>query len=211
MASRHSLTAIVILLALGLAACGGEGENNGVAVPGTISPEVGQPTAAAEATATTPAGGFTIIGDLFESQTKGYGVRFPEGWTADADYLAGTGFSVDAFFAPEEVGGVRPNVAVTCETLSEAMELRAYLDKKIEVAARTAQVEPEISSLQVAGQEALMSRFTREAAEVPLVRNEVVFFSDRCAWSVALTAPLGEETDYEELFRSILESFRLLP
>jgi hypothetical protein len=209
---RYSFAAILILLSLGLAACGGKGQDTGTAVPETASPEVGgEPTATAGATATGPAGGFTVSGNLFESQDKGYSVRFPEGWTPDPDFLTGPGFSVDAFFATAEVGGLKPNLAVTCDTLSERTDLRGYFDKKVEIARKTAGVQPEISSLEVAGQEALMSRVERQTPSPPLVKTEVVFFGGRCAWTVDLTAPLGGQADYEGLFSDFLQSFRLLP
>jgi hypothetical protein len=208
---RHALAAILFFVVLGLAACGGNGEEK-VSTPETASPEAGgQPTAVAQVTPTGPGAGYTVSGSFFESQEKGYSVNFPEGWTPDPNFLPGTDFSIDAFFAPEEVGGLKPNLAVTCDALSERTDLKAYFDRKVDIIRQTAQVEPEISSLEVAGQEALMARVERETNKPPLVKTEVVFFGGKCAWIVDLSAPLGGQTDYDALLNSFLQSFSLLP
>ena len=207
MISRYSLAAILALLALGLAACGGGDEE--VAEPGTVEPGIAeQPTAAAPpAPVATP----KISGNLLESEEKGYSVRFPEGWTPVPNYLPVPGSSVDAFFAPEEVRGIQPNIAITCETLKAGVPLREYFDGKMDIVRQVAQVEPEVSSREVGGQEALVSHFAREDSGPSLERTEVVFVTETCGWSIALTMPLGEETSYEGVFDEFLDSFRLLP
>ncbi len=73
------------------------------------------------------------------------------------------------------------------------------------------QVEPEVSSREVSGQEALVFRYARAAAEPRLEKTEVIFITERCGWSIALTVPFGEEADYPGLFDEFLESFHLLP
>ena len=198
--SRYSFAVILALLSLGLAACGDGGEAEPT-VPGQQSPS-------AEGT---PLGEPTISGNLFEFQEKGYSVRFPEGWTPQPNFLPGPGLTIDAFFAPEEVQGIQPNIAVSCETLPEETTLRAYFDSKLDVVRQVVGVEPETGSRQAGGQEGLWSRFAREEAEPSLEKIEVVFITERCGWSIAMTVPLGGETDYQDVFDEFVDSFRLLP
>lgn len=201
---RYPLAATLALLFLSLTACGGGAGDEEVAEPGTTT----QPTSPAAAAPTkTP----TITDNLFEFPDKGYSVRFPEGWTPVPNFLPGPGFSIDAFFAPEEIAGIQPNIAVGCEEVQEDATLREYFDNKVDVVRQVTQVEPEVSSREVSGQEALMYRFAREEMEPPLEKTEVIFITERCGWNIALTVPYGDRANYYGLFDEFLESFRLLP
>lgn len=203
MRSRYLFAVIVALLSLSLAACGGGDEDEEVAEP-TVAE---QPSPAA----TTPVGTPTIVNNLFEYQDKGYSVRMPEGWSPRPNFLPGPGLSIDAFFAPDEVQGIQPNIAITCEVLPQEMTLREYFDVKVDRVRQVVQVEPEVGSREVADQEALWSRFAREDADPPLEKTEVVFMTERCAWSIAMTVPLDGETDYQDVLDEFVGSFRLLP
>jgi len=201
--TRYLLTAILAFVTLTLAACGGGDE------------EVAQPTAAGQATAAstpTPMNTPTITDSLFEFKDKGYSVRFPEGWTPLANYLPGPDFSIDAFFAPQEIEGVQPNIAVNCEELPEGMTLQEYFDAEVEVVKQVAKVEPETSSREVDGQEARQLRFTREQnIAAPMEKTDVFLITERCGWDISLTAPFNDRASYHEPFEQFVDSFRFLP
>jgi hypothetical protein len=143
----------------------------------------------------------------------GYSVQIPEGWNAHPNFLPGPGFSIDAFFAPDVVEGVQPSISVTCDQVAEgtALTLKEYSDAKLQVARGVAQVEPDVSSGEVSGQEAVVARYKREKLESPLEKTEVMFVSEKCGWDITLTVPLGRGSDYQGLFEEFLNSFRLLP
>jgi hypothetical protein len=194
---------MVVLLALGLAACGGDGAEE--ATPGVA--ETPAPTAGG-----TPAdGGYTITDSLFESQKNGYQARFPEGWTPRPNFVTAPGLAVDAFFAPNEVAGVQANVAVTCEELAEGPTLEDYFNGKMNVVKRVAQVEPEVSSRDVGGEKAMVAHYSREQAEAPFEKTEVYLISERCGWDISLTVPLNHGAEYQGPFEQFLDSFQFLP
>jgi hypothetical protein len=143
----------------------------------------------------------------------GYGVQIPEGWNAHPNFLPGPGFSVDAFFAPDVVEGVQPSISVTCNQIPEgtALTLKEYSDAKLQVARGVAQLEPDVSSGEVGGQEAVVARYKREKTEPALEMTEFLFVTARCGWDITLTVPLGRGSDYQSLFEAFLSSFRLLP
>ena len=201
---RYSLAAILTFLSLTLAACAGGGKE--VAEPTTAA----QPTSAATPT---PMNTPTITDNLFEFKDKGYSVRFPQGWTPLPNYLPGPDFSIDAFFAPQEeqIAEVQPNIAVTCETLPEGMTLKDYFDREVEIVKQVTKVEPETSSREVSGQEALQLRYARETTAMPLEKTEVLFVTDRCGWNISLTAPFSNSASYHEPFEQFVNSFLLLP
>lgn len=210
MRSRYWFAGILAVLALGLAACGG----------GNGDDEVPEPTATAATTATeqptveaptVPQGTPTITGNLLEFEAKGYSVRFPEGWTPQPNFLPAPDISVDAFFAPEEIGGIQPNIAVTCEALQENVTLQEYFDAKLDIVRQVTQLEPEVSSREVSGQEALVSSYTREESDTPLQKTEVVFLTEKCGFGIALTVPAGQGGDYQQQFDEFLGSFNVLP
>lgn len=195
--TRYFFAAILAVLSLTVTACGGADED--VTEPAT-TPRAASPTEG------TP----TITNNVFESADNGYSVRFPEGWTPLPNFVRGP-LQVDAFFGPEEVKGVKPNIAVTCEQLTKNLTLEEYFDSKAEVVEAVTKQKPEISSRQVSGQKALALQFERQELEPPIEKVEVVFVTDRCGWSVSLTVPHGERAVYEEVFDQFLESFQLLP
>jgi len=200
--TRYLFTAILAFVTLALAACGGNGD------------EVAQPTAAGQATAgtATPMNTPVITDNLFEFKDKGYSVSFPEGWLPMPNYLPGPNFSIDAFFAPEEVEGLQPNMAVTCEGLPEGMTLEEYFDLKVEVVKQVTKAEPETSSREVDGQEARQLRYTREKnIDAPMEKTEVFLVTERCGWDISLTVPFTDRADYHEPFDQFVDSFHLLP
>lgn len=203
--TRYLLPAVGALLLLILSGCQGSTSEDNEATPGTTAQQT--PPSRVELDATP-----VITGNLFESPEKGYSVRFPEGWLPVADFLPGPDFTVDAFFAQEEeVEGVQPNIAVTCEAAEQGTDLQEYFDRKVDIVRQVTEVEPEVSSRQVSGEEALVYRFSRKNEDVNLEKTEVFFVTERCVWSIALTAPYGDRAIYSGLLDDFLESFRLLP
>jgi hypothetical protein len=148
-----------------------------------------------------------------ESPAVGYGVHIPEGWSASPNFLPGPGFSVDAFFAPDLVEGVQPNISVTCDQIPEGttLTLEEYSDAKLQAARSVEQVEPDVSSGEVGGQEAVVARYRREKLEPAVEKTEFFFVTEKCGWIITLTVPLGRGSDYQNLFDEFLGSFRLLP
>jgi hypothetical protein len=90
------------------------------------------------------------------------------------------------------------------------MTIRECSDRKIEVLKQVIQVGPEVSSRQIADQDARVLRFTREEIGSPIEKTEVVLVSERCGWDIALTAPFGDRASYRDLFDAFLASFRFL-
>jgi hypothetical protein len=200
--TRHWLATMVVLLALGLAACGGGGA--GEPTPGAAE------TPAPTAEGTAGAEGYTITDSLFESQKNGYQARFPEGWTPRPDLVTTPGLTVDAFFGANEVEGVQPNVAVTCEELAEGTTLEDYFNGKMDIVKRVAKVEPEVSSRDVAGEKAMVAYYRREQVEAPFEKTEVYLINERCGWDISLTVPLNHGAEYQGPFEEFLDSFQFL-
>ncbi len=192
----------VLLLIVG---CGGGDETPAVPTEATSAAEsvTPEPEGTAEPT--------PIIEDgQFRNTARGYSVQIPDGWDAHAG-LVPAPLATDAFFAPDSAEGVRPNMSVVREDLAEGRTLADYFDVKTEIIRRVAQVDMETNSREVAGQEALEVRYTREDSEPPLHKVEVVFVSEGAGWTVSLTVPPAQEAEYEALFDEFLASFRLLP
>lgn len=202
--NRFWLAIILTFLGLGLVACGGGGGDEEAATPGATAP----PTSPAAAT---PGEGFTISDSLFESEDLGYRVQFPEGWTPRPDFVPAATFSTDAFFAPDVIEEVQPNIAVTCDQLPEGTTLEEYFEVKMEIVRQNVGVEPEVGTRELAGEEARTSRYRREEVEPPLEKAEAFFLTERCGWNISLTAPLGRADEYEDVFEEFLDSFSLLP
>ena len=197
----------LVILCLAVA-CGDGGKEPATST--SPPPGTPQPTAVLQGT---PRPTPIIVDGRLESPAMGYSVHIPEGWNAFPSYLPGPGFSIDAFFAPDLVEGVQPNIAVTCDQIPEGttLTLKEYSDAKLQVARGVAQVEPDVSSGEVGGQEAVVARYKREKLEPAVEKTDVFFVTPKCGWTIALTVPLGHGSDYQGLFEEFLGSFRLLP
>jgi hypothetical protein len=202
--NRYWVVAILVFGSLALAACGGGGSHEQVATPG-ITEQPASPVAG------TSSQGFTLIDNVFKPADGSYSVQVPEGWTPEANFLPSSGQLVDAFFAPDVIQGVQPNISVTYEDLPEGTALNDYFNQKMDVEKRATQLEPEVSSRQVSGQDALVSLFAREATDSPLEKTEVVFITGNRGWTISLTVPYSEAASYHDLFDEFLASFTVLP
>jgi len=195
---RFYLAVLLMALSVSLAACGGGEER--AATP-TVPEQTASPVTG------TPADAFTITGNTFESEARGYKVSFPAGWTPRPNFVPTPGIAVDAFFAPDVIDEVQPNIAVTCEELQEERSLKEYFDTKVDRVRKVAAVEPETGSREVGGQEALTAHYQRENAQPPHEKTEVFLVTESCGWNIALTVPLGRGAEYEDTFEEFLDSF----
>ena len=195
---RFCIAMFLVAVSVSLVACGGGGEEAATpTVPEqTASPVTGTPTDA-----------FTITGNTFESEARGYRVSFPAGWTPRPDFLPAPGIAVDAFFAPDVIDEIQPNIAVTCEELREERSVQAYFDAKMDRVRKVAQVEPETGSREVGGMEALTAHYRRENAQPPHEKTEVFLMTEGCGWNISLTVPQGRGAEYEGTFEDFLDSF----
>jgi hypothetical protein len=197
----------VCLLGLWLAAaCGGGGEE-GSPTAAAPSPGAGRPTPVLQRT---PEATPIIIDGDFRAPTKGYGVHIPDGWIARPNLLPTATSISDVFFAPEEEGPVRTNIAVTCETVDGGMTLKQYVDQHRELVAVVTGQTPEVEEAQVAGVEAARLAYALEK-EPAVDKLETVFAGKDCIWVVSLTAPLGQGATERTVFDEFVSSFTFLP
>jgi len=208
---RNGFTYVLVLASLCVAAsaCGGGGhEAQGLTPQPTIAVGVtpqGTPVALPTAVGTP-----IITDSLFRFPAKGYEVGIPQGWEARPNFLITGAFSSDAFFAPETGAAVQPSIAVTCEPLVEETTLQAYFETRLDLVKRLLKQEPEVRPFQVVGREAFAVQYSL-LEDSPLDRTDIIFLSERCGWTISLTAPFGQRAAYQGIFDQFLASFRLLP
>lgn len=186
-----------LILMLGLAgvlfvavACGGGDENE------TVSQ-------------VTPLPEPTIVGTEINFPARGYRAEFPEGWTADPNIVRGGNVTYDAFFAPEEIEGVQPNITIAREELPEELDLLSYVDEKVSTIRGLGSEDVTVSGpVEVAGQEASVVDHVRRD-QVRLDRRDVIFVTEGFGWTISLTVPEGQRDQFLPLLDNVLASFDL--
>jgi hypothetical protein len=202
-----SLTLVMVAALLGTA-CGGGG--GGSKATPSESPS-GAPTAGPTAVLPTPATTPVISGDLFQYPERGYSVRIPQGWTAEANYLASPYEAIDLFKGP--LGAVQPNISVTCYPLPPGTTPEKFFQDYTDVIkAGSGGAQVQTQPLQVSGVDARRADYTVHADPTTVVdKVEVFFMNSRCGWAIALVSPGGQLATYQPVLDQFLASFQLLP
>lgn len=194
---RYWLALLVVALALAAVACQGENGHE----DGTEATPLALPT---------PAGTPIISDSQFESPGR-YSARIPDGWSADPNFL-GTPFSnTDAFFAPSEEAGVKPNITVTCEAIEEGTALEAYFEPKRELVKELTGTEAGVRQTQVDGREAFIAEYSPTKEPPKVDKTDIVFVNEGHGWTISLVTPEGQRAVYEPILDDFIASFHLLP
>jgi hypothetical protein len=134
----------------------------------------------------------------FSSDSKGYSISYPEGWSVQEDAASLGDVSGDAFSAPAEDAGT-PNVNVLCSPIPKGTttaDLYAVLGTDVEV---VGQVSLEGVSLDIVD--------TNSRDEV-LDYAQVAVAEGECSWVITLTTSEGSRSEYLDVFIQMAESFQ---
>jgi hypothetical protein len=215
-----ALIAACCVLAVAGIACSGGGSGKKTATPADVVPT--------QAPEPSPVPTAVLTGSHVNSTTGiGYEADVPPGWNLRPNVITAPNVKVDGYFKtnpdPANPDAAQVSIAVGCEPPdSPADALQAVLDKK--VSALTQLKREGITSTthaavdgRPAGQIDYIFNL-RAGTPVPnqppapknlsLSRREVIFVSDGCIWSVALSvpnAPLGDDAAVLEQFLTTLK------
>jgi hypothetical protein len=206
--SIAAFAALATAMVLG-AACGGGSDSSKTTTP------------AADASASpyvraTPFATPQISGNLVDSE-KGYTATFPAGWHVRANFVNTSDATTDAFFEPlpaqPQAGDVQASISVLC-VLEKAPDANAYLSGVQTVTARLPQnSDIQVSERTISGIKATVETYRFASKQDPnapqLDKQDVIFSSDRCDWTITTTAPAGQRDKYTAEFNGFLDSFKL--
>ena len=212
--ARSWLLAAGLVLAIASVACGGGSSKSKATPTDAVPTEAPQPTAVPTPVVT----GSHVNGTV----GIGYEADIPAGWHLRPNVVTAPNFKVDGFFKtnpdPAKPDAPQISIAVGCEPPDSPPDaLDAVLEKKVS-ALKQLRRENITSATHAAvdgrpaGQVDYIFKL-RAGTPVPnqppaptnisLTRREVIFVSDACIWSVALSvpnAPLGDDSGVLEQF-----------
>ena len=217
--ARFWLLAAGLVLAIAGVACGGGSSKSKATPTDAVPTEAPQPTAVPTPVVT----GSHVNGTV----GIGYEADVPAGWHLRPNVVTAPNFKVDGFFKtnpdPANPDAAQVSIAVGCEPPDTPPDaLAAVLERK--VSALTQLKREDITSTthtavdgHPAGQVDYIFKL-RAGTPVPnqpparanlsLSRREIIFVSDACIWSVALSvpnAPLGDDAGVLEQFLTTLK------
>jgi hypothetical protein len=206
------LVLIVATAGLSAVACGGGGAQ-APTPESTVGLSAAVPVTAVPGTvvSSTPFPLPTVTGNRLESLSKGYAAQFPEGWSVVPNVVTYDGLTADAFFAPNEIAGVQPSIAVSRQDLTDTGSPETYVETKATTARGLGAQNLDVTSgSSVAGREASIMNYGLVRDSVRLEKRDVVFVDDGHGWVITLTVPSGQGASFYPLFDQFLGSFKLL-
>lgn len=198
-----------LIIATSLAACGGGGGGSKTTTATTPAPtESGSPVGRFTAIATPLVTGNTV------DSVKGYRADGPEGWKFRPNFINPAGSSVDVFFEPLAAGAnVQSSIAVTCDFTEGVSPAQYSEDKKTITATLPQNKEVQVGNTAVSGVPATTFTYRFESAQAPgspqLDKEDVVFSSNACNWTLTLSVPTGQREKYRAIWAAFLQSFKL--
>jgi len=149
----------------------------------------------------------------YQSPVRGYRVRLPSDWKVQPNAIAVQNIAGDAFFTTAPSGKVKPNLAVSCETIPIGSTSGDFIDAKRQVILSMLGKLPDIEkTLTVDGNEAASIKYQFQQQTTPdpikIEKVEVFFANDLGGWTIGLTVPQGTIDTYRSIFDAFVESFR---
>jgi hypothetical protein len=143
-----------------------------------------------------------VEGTTFTSPALGYSVKFPDGWSLDEAIIITPSLSTDVFLSPNEDGGVKTNVSVTCQNSAE--DEASFLASKRAFAEQFQQNGVSERETSMGGLPAIELVYEQLAGTTLVHKIETHAFGHGCGWTVTLTEGAG--ADYADLYSTMLRS-----
>lgn len=203
MTKRWICGALLLAFGLSMVACGSDSSGNGEPTPVTGTVEASGTRAPLEEP--------TIEGASVTFPAKGYRIEVPADWEFEANAVRSEEITPDFLIHPDEIDGVQASVVLSCEVLrGEATEitLEQFFDNK---AARAQQVGAtdivEGAEVLVDGVEARLLEYKRVVGGISIVRRDLLFVSEGCAWQIAYTSAPSTRERFQPDVDAFVASF----
>jgi hypothetical protein len=157
----------------------------------------------------------TVAGSAYRSETKGYSVIPPEGWTVQPNSVfdeVNSRYASDTLFAPNVEGKAQANISVTCQKLrSDQATLDAYRDAHQSLL-RELNISAEPRAVSIDGHPAFAFDYTQEITtqQISVDKTDVLALVGDCRWLITLSVPAGTRGKYVSVFDQTLLSMRFL-
>ena len=156
----------------------------------------------------------TVTGDVINYPAKGYRARIPSGWNFQPNAVRAEEFAPDYLIRPETVDGVQANIIITCEQLvgeARQLTLDQFVENKTTRAIRLgATDDAERPATTVGGAPVRVLQYSRVLNNTPIVRRDMLFLHDDCAWQFAYTVSPGLADSLQSDVDAFASSFEFI-
>jgi hypothetical protein len=161
-----------------------------------------------------------LTGGVYTFPLKGYSIRPPGGWQARPNAVfdpVGNTFASDAFFSPDTIDGVQPNITVQCmKPRSDQASTQAFRDGWRQYVHQIVNEDVTPTEETLAGRQAYRFSYTQPLPEnantneaKAVQKLDVLLVEGSCRWMFSLTAPTGS-TSLDDVFGQALASVKFL-
>jgi hypothetical protein len=165
------------------------------------------------ATEKLPPSAESIFGDAseYQSEVKGYSIRFPQGWSPEPSSIDLERTSTDVFYAMPDDGepGVAPTLSITKESLPSGMGVEEYLRGWLDYLSAGSKGISEPEPLEIGGMQGYLVDYEGFSRQQSVQLTAAVLVKGDAGWEIVLAVPEGKRSAYRPLLAAVLGSLTI--
>jgi len=144
----------------------------------------------------------------YQSDVKGYSIRFPQGWSPQPSSIDLERTSTDVFYAVPGDGepGVAPTLSITRESLPSGVSIDEYLHGWLEYLGAGSKAISRPEPLEIDGMQGYLVDYEGFSRQQSVQLTAAVLVKGDAGWEIVLAVPEGKRSEYRPLLAAVLSS-----
>ena len=149
-------------------------------------------------------------GTVYTSDTKGYSISLPSGWSTSPTSVDLDRTSTDIFYlAATGEPGVAPTVSITRESLARGVSSQEYADFWLDYLKDGWKYVSEAQPLEISGVQGYLIDYDGPSANRSIEMTSAVFVNGTEGWELVFAVPGGRRSEFRPLLAAVLGSLTL--
>jgi len=147
----------------------------------------------------------------YQSEVKGYSIRFPQGWSPEPSSIDLDRTSTDVFHAVPGDGepGVAPTLSVTRESLPSGMDVEEYLRGWLDYLSAGSKAISRPEPLEIGGMRGYLVDYEGFSRQQSVQLTAAVLVKGDAGWEIVFAVPAGKRSEYRPLLAAVLSSLTI--
>jgi len=144
----------------------------------------------------------------YQSDVKGYSIRFPQGWSPQPSSVDLERTSTDVFYALPSDGepGVAPTLSITKESLPSGVSADEYLSGWLEYLGAGSKAISVPEPLEIGGMQGYLVDYEGFSRQRSVQLTAAVLVKGDAGWEIVLAVPDGKRSEYRPVLAAVLGS-----
>ena len=147
----------------------------------------------------------------YQSDVKGYSIRFPQGWSPQPSSIDLERTSTDVFYAMPGDGepGVAPTLSITKESLPSGVSVDEYLRGWLDYLGAGSKAISRPEPLEIGGMQGYLVDYEGFSRQQSVQLTAAVLVKGDAGWEIVLAVPEGKRSEYRPLLAAVLSSLTI--